>query len=824
MSKPAFVALQDRYVSSLAVACCPTMDLVAVITLDRHLLVHRTTSWQKLLHIKPSDVGFEMAMLVWRPDGLQLAVGCDEGDVALVEIESGEVLPETRYSFRHEHAITAMQWTAIIDTKSNESISKHRRSGDDQPSTSQAKRQFYKRATRFLPGYSEPSGGDSMLVTADAKGQLALWWMGRVLLTHVNVQTYFTTEEAAILNSLKQDGGPSSFRIERVDIAPDLSLLFVVVAFFVDETDADKTNDSNGQRKVQVHRLLTLDLRRIQDMGEDVMLVASTLDRMNTIVNQVVSNGKKMVAEWKNATRIFELKMGLIGSLYEKYACDDPPQVDMLSAIVSGITAPALAQYFAQDIQEMSVHRMQKMFFSGCDTLEKLISEHIRRDLVDFLFSLSELRGHAIWNSEGYSTTLGISVTDLDRLEEAAQDTLLSMEMLTLAIHETRQDFAQFFLWLLECIRTHANSTRPSDAGQNGSNGNNPRDAGGSKSLLNIRRLCDFLQLAADAARHFQSLQPAHNKYKVESTFGNPVSRLLLPTRVGGDTSTSTQGCIILSERIKQIWTAMLETMATTVGRTVTRQEACCFTIGNCDNQVLESHFCFRHPFRARHISKSIVDEDNEANSDSDDTDEEEAVDWSSLKYFGTARDVSDTRYVMLLGFRKASGALVLVRVSRHSQHSDDSPFSCEAAAVHFSRDVSGNTAVLSAFDFYGDAPSEKTDQFALVLEQLVDNRARQEWLCLQTYDDLDFSPIAISTTDIAKLCEVEGSVQTIQTDRTRGRIVASSQLSSNRVAVIAIASRGTLCVTLEPSRLTVFDAEDSEDEDDNDDDEDQQA
>jgi hypothetical protein len=27
-------------VSSLAVACCPTMDLVAVLTLDHHLLVH----------------------------------------------------------------------------------------------------------------------------------------------------------------------------------------------------------------------------------------------------------------------------------------------------------------------------------------------------------------------------------------------------------------------------------------------------------------------------------------------------------------------------------------------------------------------------------------------------------------------------------------------------------------------------------------------------------------------------------------------------------------------------------------------------------------
>ncbi|KAF4322116.1 hypothetical protein BBO99_00001191 [Phytophthora kernoviae] len=104
--------------------------------------------------------------------------------------------------------------------------------------------------------------------------------------------------------------------------------------------------------------VITLDRHLlVHHMREDVMLVADTVDHVHTIVNRIGITGKQMITEWKNATRIFELKMGLIGSLYEKYACEDPPQVDMLSAVVSGITAPALAQYFAQDIQEMSIHR-----------------------------------------------------------------------------------------------------------------------------------------------------------------------------------------------------------------------------------------------------------------------------------------------------------------------------------------------------------------------------------------------------------------------------------------------------------------------------------
>ncbi|KAH7484453.1 Anaphase-promoting complex subunit 4 [Phytophthora ramorum] len=404
--KRAFVALQERFVSSLAVACCPTMDLVAVLTLDHHLLVHRTTSWQKLLHIKPSDVAFEMVTLAWRPDGLQLAVGCGEGDVAIFEIESGETLPERRSSSRHEHYITAMHWAQIneVESPSTGSGSRNKRcrrkvsgsltdasSGDF---TSQSKLQFRRRSSRFLAGYSdEVVGENTVLVTADAGGFIALWWMGSVLLTRIDIRTHFTDEEVQSMESMgHQRGDTSGFRIERVDLAPDLSLLFVLVVF----PSCSQGGDSvDGGSQTKLHRMLTLDMTGIERINEDVALVASTIDRVHTILNRIVTTGKQMTTEWKNAMRIFELKMGLIGSLYEKYACEDPPQVDMLSVVVSGITAPALAQYFAQDIQEMSVHRMQKALFSGCDTLRTLVDEKLKCDLVDLLFLISELRAKA---------------------------------------------------------------------------------------------------------------------------------------------------------------------------------------------------------------------------------------------------------------------------------------------------------------------------------------------------------------------------------------------------------------------------------------------
>ncbi|KAL4173672.1 hypothetical protein KRP22_005621 [Phytophthora ramorum] len=545
--KRAFVALQERFVSSLAVACCPTMDLVAVLTLDHHLLVHRTTSWQKLLHIKPSDVAFEMVTLAWRPDGLQLAVGCGEGDVAIFEIESGETLPERRSSSRHEHYITAMHWAQIneVESPSTGSGSRNKRcrrkvsgsltdasSGDF---TSQSKLQFRRRSSRFLAGYSdEVVGENTVLVTADAGGFIALWWMGSVLLTRIDIRTHFTDEEVQSMESMgHQRGDTSGFRIERVDLAPDLSLLFVLVVF----PSCSQGGDSvDGGSQTKLHRMLTLDMTGIERINEDVALVASTIDRVHTILNRIVTTGKQMTTEWKNAMRIFELKMGLIGSLYEKYACEDPPQVDMLSVVVSGITAPALAQYFAQDIQEMSVHRMQKALFSGCVLL----------------------------------------------LLRAFQD-------------------------------------------------------------------CDSQQLRCDS-----------------------------PPRLA----------------------------------------------------------------------------------------------WSS-------------------------------------------------AVVSFSQGSSSNPVTCESFDFYGDVASAKAEQLAVVLNRTPDGQAHQVWLYLLSYDNIEFSPAAISSTStlsssLFKALLTKSPTHNFRADRIRGRSVGPATPRNPGASVIATASRGVLCVTLPPSRLTVLDAEDSEDEDDN--------
>ncbi|KAG3204348.1 hypothetical protein PC128_g1992 [Phytophthora cactorum] len=834
--KRAFVALQDRFVSSLAVACCPIMDLVAVLTLDHHLLVHRTTSWQKLLHVKPSDVGFEMVKLAWKPDGLQVAVGCDEGDVAIFEIESGEMLPERRSNFRHENCITAMHWAQVneVDPSASSSNSKQRcqkpsmasgEAGNASGLMSQSKLQFQRRSSRFLNGFREDGGVDgTVLITADERGIIALWWMGRVLLSSIDVSKHFTEEEFEIMESMDfQRGDANGFRIERVDLAPDFSLLFVLLAFSSTMCSQNVDNAIEGQSDTKLHRLLTLDMTAIQYIHEDLALVASTIDRANGILNRIATTGRQMTTEWKNATRIFELKMGLIGSLYEKYACEDPPQVDMLSEVVTGITAPALAQYFAQDIQEMSVHRMQKALFSGCDTLRALADEKLKRDLVDLLFLVSELRGHTVWIPQVYAGTMGITVDALDDLVKTTQDTLVEMETLTLALHETRQDFALFFQWIFERIRIHSNSF------QSGGTSASAREAGaaahGTKSLLNLRRLCDFLQHAAEIAKRFKKQQPEHNVYKVETTFGNPVSLQLStrPDSLNDGTGKPSVGCLTLIKCLQDKWAVILDAIGGTLAQSVIREKSGCFTVGT-SSIIEECHVHFRPPFNTKRTD-DIADFDDQSEDEEDD---EEAVDWDALKHYGPVQDDLDNCSTILIGFRLQSGILLLLRAfqdvdSPQLRRNHPSRLQWEAATVSFSQGSSSSPQICQGFDFYGDASTNKTERLAFVLDRVGEGQVHQEWLYLQQYDNIEFSRLTSATSLEAVIAH--GPNHTFRLDQLQGRVVASlpttAQSSKNATSVIATASRGVLCVIIPPSRLTVYDAEDSEDEEEDDGDDD---
>ena len=88
----------------LAMEWCPTMDLLALVTSDSQVAVHRTT-WQRLFLI--SGLDSPVCCVTWRPDGQLLAAGHADGSVTMYTVEDGELFHTVR---EHSAALTLFSW------------------------------------------------------------------------------------------------------------------------------------------------------------------------------------------------------------------------------------------------------------------------------------------------------------------------------------------------------------------------------------------------------------------------------------------------------------------------------------------------------------------------------------------------------------------------------------------------------------------------------------------------------------------------------------------------------------------------------------------
>ena len=61
------------------IAWSPTMDLVAIVTTDNAIVIHRLMTWHRLLSIVPADASVEFGCVRWSTDGRQVVGGTLDG-------------------------------------------------------------------------------------------------------------------------------------------------------------------------------------------------------------------------------------------------------------------------------------------------------------------------------------------------------------------------------------------------------------------------------------------------------------------------------------------------------------------------------------------------------------------------------------------------------------------------------------------------------------------------------------------------------------------------------------------------------------------------
>jgi hypothetical protein len=256
---------------------------------------------------------------------------------------------------------------------------------------------------------------------------------------------------------------------------------------------------------------------------------------------------------------------------------------------------------------------MQKAFFTGCDTIQTLCTSKIKLGLQQILFEVAELRGTMKWNHRAFRQTLGISLSELDMVIDYVGDLLATMEQFQKILDETRQDFSLFFAWLLERIRFHTSdgNARPTPSTSSDSN----------KSLLNLRRLVAFLECAAQSAREYQVKK--NNKWLVEVTFGNQVSKLVNSSKLGDDFNA-----------VEKLWSNSMAEMVRALSNSIDPTNVVTLSLGDeVDEVQLHTRWIDAPYSQSWSAEDETMSEDDGVSEDEvvEGFDVLEAVDWDSL-------------------------------------------------------------------------------------------------------------------------------------------------------------------------------------------------
>ncbi|KAF0688340.1 Aste57867_20052 [Aphanomyces stellatus] len=466
---------ESKGMSATMVQCCPTMDIVAILTKEHHVLVYQSVEWKKLLHIKPSNKSSDILHLAWRRDGRTLAVGRRDGRVILYDVESepSDAPPPTTDTVHHHDApIASIYWTEYVPATLLSLHVDFSIEGCDgakmtdraptfimNPPTSSATSSTELHAKIFTHVATLPKNFH-VLVSADTHGTLFFWFFGTVCLARMDTRPV-----------------QGNHVIHRVHMPEDLSCVHVAVG------DA----------------VVRFDTGALQEHKEQLFVVAHHIRELERLWTTVDTALKQARTEWANGVRVFQAKMQLLQDVYDRFVRPDVPQMHMYTLLCSGLCFPGLEIFFSQYLPEQSIQRMKKAFAHGCD-----LQDQLSVALTNILFRLGELRGLAKFHVMLHR--FGLDVSALSALIASVERLLVVVADTQTTVHTTAIDFDLFLSWCSEMSAYMPSKTLVS-----------------TRSAVDTQRLAKFLHRAYTAAHAYRQIHPD----KIEVTFGTRVPDLL---------------------------------------------------------------------------------------------------------------------------------------------------------------------------------------------------------------------------------------------------------------------------------------------------------
>jgi len=432
----------------LAMEWCPTMDLIALITSDSQILVHRVT-WQRLFVISVDEQ--PVRCLAWRPDGKQLAAGHADGSVTLYDVEDGEQLSRHR---EHPSPLCLFSW--VEAAPAGESAARESPYVGSLAGLFAPLPQLPKQATaqqllmdegapqldaplRHLLFEAHQTLGFDVAVTADTNTRVHLAVHGRF-----SLGTLHLAELPAL-----QFGRGAPPTLVAVQLASTLHALTVVLR----TSAATEVMLPDGTRQAHEAGTLLLSFRtgQLGRSRQEISALALVHMQCEALVQRAYAAMGTAERVWREAAEGLHAKLAKLGDVLREDGRASTPAVELAMLLASGVPPSCVQAFLLREFSAEALTRTHKAITVAAAALTQLCVCHLAPASEVLMQRLGHLHGLSRWPF--HFAALGLQPQRVHAALEAAVSLRAAVEALLVSVQQAQAELGMLISWLVRTNR-----------------------------------------------------------------------------------------------------------------------------------------------------------------------------------------------------------------------------------------------------------------------------------------------------------------------------------------------------------------------------------
>lgn len=444
----------------------PEKDLLAMVTEDSRVLLHRF-NWQRLWTVNPGKC---VTSLCWRPDGKIIALGLEDGTIAMHDVENGKLL---RSAKSHNASVTCLNWEENSGLIKDESdvFEYEDRTGRFFPPSPRIPQM-----PGLVSGESSMDGSEytfqdlsnsshqrfNILCSGDSDGCICFSIFGIFPIGKINIQNLSLSTPFADSDAIHQ---LSNISINKVALSKDLCRLIIVgfgepsnkrfkakekPVILHELVQTKNASSSSDDLFVGLH-CFNLNTSIFHNRKNELHQVAQQASNIEDLLEVIRASLSVMAKHWSSAMNSYHDKFDVLPSLIVDHGLDSTPQDEFLSLLCGARTSPALNQFLVSSLGESGLKRVSKAIDSAGKEMHLIVHENLQPALEIIGFRVGELRGLSRWCAR--YKIIGLDEKLIDNATEKAGMFIVQVERFLRVLAIVMSQFHNFFNWLLRCIR-----------------------------------------------------------------------------------------------------------------------------------------------------------------------------------------------------------------------------------------------------------------------------------------------------------------------------------------------------------------------------------